>query len=203
MKKVIRNVGICLCVAILVWIWGLLSDRQKLRDDIIRLHVVANSDSEHDQAIKLQVRNAVVESLEEAMKEAGDMDAARVYLESNLPEITNLVNRVLESCAVEGNAVVTLTKEAFDTRHYDTFSLPAGVYESLRIVIGQGEGKNWWCVVFPSLCIPATSSGFADVAVGAGFEESLTSALSGEEGYEIRFYLLDRLGELENMLFQG
>ena len=85
---------------------------------------------------------------------------------------------------------------------YETFRLPAGVYESLRIVIGTGEGHNWWCVVFPSLCIPATSSGFADIAVGAGFDSSLTAALEGQAGYEIRFYLLDQLGRLENIFFQ-
>ena len=94
---------------------------------------------------------------------------------------------------------MTLQKEVFDTRVYDTFTLPAGVYEALRITIGSGEGKNWWCVVFPTLCVPATSEGFEDVAAGAGFPESLTKSLEGE--YEIRFYLLDLLGKLEGYLF--
>lgn len=202
MKKIFRSVSVCLCIAVLIWFAGILSDRQKLQDEIIRLHVVANSDDENDQAIKLRVRDAVVESLQESMVDISDMEAAKAYLEENLPRICDLVNDVLKNCGVDQDAIVTLAREQFDTREYDTFSLPAGVYESLRIVIGQGEGKNWWCVVFPSLCIPATSSGFADVAVSAGFDDSLTSALAGEEGYEIRFFLLDRLGELENMFFQ-
>ena len=103
----------------------------------------------------------------------------------------------------DGEAAVSLCKEAFDTRYYETFTLPAGVYEALRITIGEGNGKNWWCVVFPSLCVPATSSGFEDAAVGAGFSDTLSGAVTGEEDYEVRFYLLDTLGRLENILFEG
>jgi len=88
-------------------------------------------------------------------------------------------------------------------RNYDTFRLPAGVYESLRIVIGEGEGKNWWCVVFPELCLPATAEGFESVAVGSGFSEALSGALTGETQYEIRFFLLDCFGRLENFFFHG
>ena len=100
-------------------------------------------------------------------------------------------------------ATVSLAVEEFATRVYDTFTLPAGVYEALRITIGEGEGKNWWCVVFPTLCVPATSQGFEDVAAGAGFPDTLTAALEGEEGYEIRFYLLDLLGKVEGYFFEG
>jgi stage II sporulation protein R len=94
-----------------------------------------------------------------------------------------------------------LCKEAFDKRVYDTFTLPAGIYNALLIVIGDGQGKNWWCVVFPSLCIPAASETFADTAAGAGFPETLNRALTGDNGYELRFAVLDVLGNLENILF--
>ena len=100
------------------------------------------------------------------------------------------------------NAKVTLCKEVFDIRHYDTFSLPAGVYHSLRIIIGEGQGKNWWCVSFPSLCLPATTAGFSDTAVSAGFSAPLVKSLSGNENYEIHFFFLNQLGKLENILFQ-
>ena len=99
--------------------------------------------------------------------------------------------------------MVTLGKEVFDTRYYDTFTLPAGVYEALRITIGEGQGKNWWCVVFPTLCVPATSDGFEDVAAGAGFPDALTSALEGESGYELRFFLLDLLGKWQSRGYKG
>lgn len=202
MKKMIRTFTICLAVTVLIWFAALLGDKQTLREELIRLHVVANSDSEADQAIKLRVRDAVTEYLQIAMADIADVQQAKTYLQDNLPKLQSLANQVLIAAGVEPDAVVTLTKEAFDTRFYDTFRLPAGVYESLRIVIGEGEGKNWWCVVFPSLCLPATSSGFESVAAGAGFDEALIDALEGKSEYEIRFFLLDKLGELENKFFR-
>ena len=77
--------------------------------------------------------------------------------------------------------------------------MPAGTYDALRITVGEGQGQNWWCVVFPQLCLPAVSEGFEDTAAGAGFSDSLTGALEGE--YQVRFFLLDCLGWLENFLF--
>ena len=130
------------------------------------------------------------------------MEEAKAYLQENLPKIRTIANETLNAMGFDGEAVVTLCKEAFDTRYYDTFTLPAGVYESLRITIGEGEGKNWWCVAFPTLCVPATTEGFADAAVGAGFSDTLSNTLAGEEGYEVRFYLLDALGRLENIFFK-
>ncbi len=203
MKKLMKQVGVCLILAALVWCGTLIADRQRLREGLIRLHVVANSDSEEDQRVKLQVRDAVTASLQKSLAEAADAEQARAYLQENLSKIQDAANAALERTGFDGEAVVTLCRESFATRHYDTFTLPAGVYETLRVTIGRGEGHNWWCVVFPSLCIPATTSGFADVAAGAGFPDTLSSALAGTEGYEIRFYALDALGKLENIFWQG
>lgn len=203
MGKLMTRVLICLTMAACVWCASLLSDRNQLNEDLIRLHVVANSDSAEDQNVKLLVRDAVINSLQKDLELLGDVDAAKNYLQENLPKIQAVANETLAAAGVDAETVVTLCKETFDTRYYDTFTLPAGVYESLRIVIGEGEGHNWWCVVFPSLCLPATSEGFEDTAAGAGFSESLSGALTGEEGYEVRFYLLDTLGKLENIFFEG
>ena len=184
--------------------WGgtLVADRQRLRQELIRLHVVAESDSEEHQAVKLQVRDAVLDSLQADLRNLADLEQAKAYLRENLPRIRSVANAVLREAGFDTEAAVTLCPEAFDTRVYDTFTLPAGVYESLRITIGEGEGKNWWCVSFPSLCMPATASGFADAAVGAGFSDSLVQTLSGNDAYEIRFFFLDQLGKLEKILFQ-
>ena len=84
-----------------------------------------------------------------------------------------------------------------------TFSLPAGVYDALKITIGEGKGHNWWCVAFPTLCLPATSEGFQEVSAQAGMNGTLEKALAGEDGYEIRFFLLDQLGKLENHFFES
>jgi len=203
MKKILKRIGLCACAAAMCWTWGVVADRETLNEELIRLHVVANSDSEEDQAIKLRVRDAVVESLCTAMADVTDIDQARAYIRENLPKIQQTANEALKALGCEDTAVATLGEEVFDTRYYDTFTLPAGVYEALRITIGEGEGKNWWCVVFPTLCVPATSEGFGDVAAGAGFPDALTAALEGEEGYEVRFFLLDVLGRLEGYFYKG
>lgn len=199
MKKIVKILGTCIILLCLVWLGTLIADRQNLRNNLIRLHVVAASDSEEDQRLKLQVRDAVIENLQTEMNTFSDAAAAQEYLKEQLPQIKEIAEDVLETAGVEDAVTVTLGEECFPTRRYDTFSLPAGVYESLKITIGKGQGQNWWCVVFPSLCLPATSDGFADTAAGAGFPDSLAGALQNDGGYEIRFFLLDCLGWLENL----
>ena len=200
MKKMIKCVLVCALLTGLVWCGTVIADRERLNEELIRLHVVANSDTSEDQELKLLVRDAVITSLRQALADVQDTQQAKEYLKENLPKLQELANKALDAAGSTQRAVVTLCREGFPTRQYDTFSLPAGVYEALRITIGEGEGKNWWCVVFPSLCLPRTSHGFTDTAAGAGFPEALSGALSGEEPYQIRFYLLDKLGELEKIL---
>ena len=201
MKKLLKPVFICFLLVCLVYTIALVGDRQKLRSELIRLHVVAASDSEEDQAIKLQVRDAVVGAFQTELQNLQDMEQARAYLQENLPKIEGIANDVLTQAGFSDRATVSLCVEEFTTRVYDTFTLPAGLYESLRIVIGEGEGRNWWCVVFPSLCLPATTAGFEEVACGAGFSDTLTDTLEGQ--HEIRFFFLDALGSLENFLHRG
>jgi len=200
MRKALKRIAICFLAVTFVWMGSVFADRQKLRNELIRLHVVAASDSEEDQAIKLRVRDAVVESLSTEMQNLTDTNQAKAYLQENLPKIEAIANRVLKEAGCGHLATVSLAVEEFTTRVYDTFALPAGIYDALRITIGEGQGKNWWCVVFPTLCLPATSEGFEDVACGVGFSETLANTLTGEEGYEIRFFLLDYLGSIENFL---
>ncbi len=193
---------VCITTVAFLWCGSVIMDRHALREGIIRLHVVANSDSAEDQQIKLRVRDAVTESLKKDLRSITDIDAAKEYLIEQLPRIKQVADDVLAAAGIEDRTVVTLCEEAFDTRVYDTFSLPAGIYDALRISIGSGEGKNWWCVVFPTLCIPATSEGFEDAAVGAGFSDRLSRTLSEREDYQVRFFFLDALGKLETMFFE-
>lgn len=196
MKKLLKRIIICFLAVCIVYLGALIADREKLKSELVRLHVVAASDSEADQAIKLRVRDAVLESLGEAMADVTDAAQAKAYIEANLPKIEAVANEVLAAAGCGDVATVRLQVEEFAARVYDTFSLPAGLYDALRITIGEGDGRNWWCVVFPSLCVPATSEGFEDVAAGAGFPDDLTGSLTGE--YEVRFLLLDVLGQIEN-----
>lgn len=203
MRKVWKCFRFCLLLTGAIWLGTVVFDRQLLHDQLIRLHVVAKSDSPEDQAVKLQVRDAVVESLEADLQKIADCDAAKAYLQENLPKIEAIANRVLVAAGFEEKAVASIQKEAFDIRYYDTFTLPAGVYEALRITIGEGQGKNWWCVVFPSLCLPATAAEFEEVAAGSGFSEELARTLEGEDGCELRFFLLELMGRVENIFFDA
>ena len=198
MKKLLKRVVLCFLLVCVVYTGALVVDRQKLRSELVRLHVVAASDSEEDQAIKLQVRDAVLESLQEGLRDVTDIEAAKAYIQSQIPRLETVANEVLAASGCGDVATVRLQVEEFAARVYDTFTLPAGVYDALRITIGEGEGQNWWCVAFPSLCIGATTGEFEAVAAGAGFSEDLTGTLTGE--YEVRFYLLDLLGQLENFI---
>lgn len=201
MGKYGKRIGICLLAAALIWTAGLIRDRNLLKEEMIRLHVVGASDSEEDQAVKLQVRDAVLASLGADLGHLTDGDAAVAYLQEQLPKIEAAANGVLEAAGFSDRVRVSLDMEAFPTRFYETFALPSGVYRTLRVVIGTGEGQNWWCVAFPGLCTGATSEEFQAAASCAGFPEELTQTLQTEESYEIRFYLLDLLGRIENLLF--
>ena len=201
--KIIKLVGLVTVVAAVMYIGSVVKDRQTLNEEIIRLHVVADSNSEADQAVKLKVRDAVITTLEEAMADSESKDEAQGRLQEQLDELEDVANSVLKAEGVGERAIVSLMEEEFPTRVYDTFTLPAGVYDSLRITIGSGEGKNWWCVVFPSLCVPAASEGVTDMAVSAGFSDSLSQSLTGNDAYEVRFFLLDCMGWVENFFHKG
>ena len=191
-RKLKRIVSLALLVA-LVWTGGLLADKERLRQDILRLHVVGASDSEEDQAVKLRVRDAVLGSLRQGLSDLTDLEQAKDYVTQMLPKIEQAANLVLAEAGFDDTVQVSLTEWEFPERDYDTFSLPSGVYNALRVVIGEGEGQNWWCVVFPELCMGATSEEFREMS---DFSDSLNDTLTGE--YEIRFWLLDKLGQIEN-----
>ena len=203
MCRILKTLLTCILLTILCWSASLFSDRKKLNEGLIRFHVVANSNSVEDQSVKEMVRDAVLNSMRNDLESIRDVQEAKQYLKLNLPKIEAIANQTLKSMGFENRVKATLCKEGFDTRHYDTFSLPGGVYDSLRIVIGEGEGKNWWCVSFPCLCTPTTSEDFEASAVSAGFSEPLSKSLAGKSEYQIRFFLLDTIGQLENMLFAG
>ncbi|MBQ7624284.1 MAG: stage II sporulation protein R [Clostridia bacterium] len=134
-----------------------------LQSKLTRLHVVANSDSEEDQALKMRVRDAVLK-------------AASGY-ESVCPELLSDIEKAAQDAAGEYKVSVSCGEEWFDTRRYDTFSLPCGRYNAVRVTIGEGKGKNFWCVVFPPLC--------------AAVSEKELSAVPGLTGKEISFVTED------------
>lgn len=199
MFKFLKVCGICLLVFALFSTCKLVADKQALKENLIRFHVVANSNDEKDQKDKLCVRDALIKYLQSNMRNVSNVQDAEEYLKGQLTKLEELANQTLQELGSDLKARVTLLQEEFGIREYDTFSLPSGLYKSLRVEIGEAEGKNWWCVVFPSLCIPKNNGGFVDTAVSAGMDQELADTLSNDDGYEIRFFFLDCFGKLENL----
>lgn len=201
MFKIIKIALILALAGAMLYFGTVISDKKQLRDSVLRLHVIANSDSQADQEVKLKVRDAVLEEVNGHLDSAMTKQQAREVLEGKLKELEEVANMVLRQEGMTDIATVTLGREEYPTREYDTFTLPAGVYDSLIVSIGEAKGQNWWCVVFPNLCLPAVGSDAADVAAGAGFSDSLSGAITGREGYQVRFFLLDWLGKIENFFW--
>lgn len=192
----IRLLAWCLLVLFTAFCLGsaeTLWTQERLAEKTVRLHVVANSDSEADQAQKLAVRDAVLPVIAELTTDCADAKQAREVLAAHLKEIQTAAQRAAGGLAVSAS----VTDEAFPTRVYDTFTLPAGRYPALRIRIGAAQGHNWWCVVFPSLCEAATTDALEQCAAVGGFDEQETELITGgEETYEIRFKVFEWLQEL-------
>jgi len=194
MKKILIITVIIVAVVLLVR--PLLAEKASLQNNILRFHVVANSDSEEDQQQKLVVRDSIISYLQPKLEGLVDKEQVMALIEEELPKLKQIAQDTLRELGSKLSVFVKLCKEKFDTRYYDTFALPAGVYDALRIEIGEAEGKNWWCVVFPSLCLPAAGQTVVETAAAAGMDETLGNTLTGK--YEIRFFLLDCLGKIEN-----
>ncbi len=158
-------------------------------EDTLRLHILANSDSDGDQKLKLMIRDRILEKYGDVLR-GGDFNEALTKANAMLPEIKENVDIWLSELGYNYKASVTLTEEWYDTREYEGFSLPAGRYMSLRVIIGEGNGKNWWCVMYPPLCVNiASESAPADDGLIDYTKEEITLIKGGR--YNIKFKLLE------------
>lgn len=172
-----------------------LSGEEAIYDNMIRLHVLARSDSDADQAEKMRVRDAILTCLSETMGESTDYDTARLAVEKMLPAIKDAAEEVTDT-----PVTVMLGKENYPVRQYEGFTLPAGEYTSLRVILGEGEGQNWWCVLFPRLCAArATKDSFYEDFIAAGFSPEQYRLIKNESGvkYKVRFKILELLNAWE------
>ena len=155
---------------------------------LLRLHVLAADDSESEQAAKLRVRDAVLSYLAPRLEGVGSKAEAKAILSSSLDEIKAAAEAAAEDRAV----TVTLTRERYPTKSYGKLALPAGEYDSLRVILGEGQGRNWWCVVFPPLCTCVESTEQLEDAVG----EATFEILSADGTTSYRFRLLELFGKI-------
>ena len=166
--------------------------QNSISGNLVRLHVIAASDEPAEQELKLRVRDEVLRYLGPALQGAKSAEEAREIIGASLEKIAGAAEKVSEGRSV----AVSLSRERYPTRRYQGFTLPAGCYESLRVVLGEGEGKNWWCVVFPPLCLSAAGAEQAEKAMSREDFAIVTES----EGYELRFRLVELWGELSAAL---
>ena len=172
-----------------------LKNADNLYNSVIRIHVLANSDSDADQELKLKVRDAILEESGEFFTACSDRKEAIEKISSSLEKI----QKIAETCIAENGysypVRIELGNEEYPTRNYESMSFPEGSYLSLRVLIGEGEGQNWWCVLFPPLCLDAATESAEDafIAVGLNPEEYKIITDTDVPKYKVRFKILEAL----------
>lgn len=180
-------------ISLLVCFSGLATESEAISDQVLRLHILANSDSEEDQQLKLKVRDAILE--EYNFYKMSSLEEAERYVADNLEAITQTAQQVVYNEGYNYTVKVEIVNMFFDTRRYEDFTMPAGRYNALRITIGDAKGHNWWCVLYPPLCIPAAEP-------EQELEENLTDEqceLVGDSPkYDVRFAFVEVWESLKN-----
>ena len=173
---------------------GFAEDYRDITQTVFRLHILANSDSEEDQSLKLKVRDAVLEENSDIFEDCKSAEEAAAAAREHIDEIKSSAEKVLAENGAGYGAECGIAKMRFDDRVYGDMTMPAGEYLALRVTLGDAEGKNWWCVMFPPLCLPAVSGEAAEEV----FSPEELDILEDRESYECRFYFLELLEKLRN-----
>lgn len=168
---------------------------EQLRGSVLRLHILADSDSERDQQLKLKVRDALLTS--GILDGADDLEAAEKLASAKLPDIERIAEETLRSNGCEAPVTAELADVDFDERTYGDITMPAGRYRALRVKIGSAQGHNWWCVMYPPLCIPAACEVTDDNEKEHElFSDDELDIMYNPEKYEVRFAVWDKIKEL-------
>ncbi len=194
MKKLELSVLIALVLTIaLTSFTGFARRCEDISGKLLRLHVIANSDSDADQGVKLMIRDKILDECGTLLFNNPDKQDAKKTLSQNLEQIEAAANRLLAEKGFDYTAHASIENKYFNTRKYDEVTLPAGNYDALCVRLGKAQGKNWWCVVFPPMCLPAACE-----------EDELSEVLNGDElrivtdkgSYVVKFKLLELYEEL-------
>ena len=177
-------------------VWASASEGA-LAAQVLRLHVVANSDSERDQALKLLVRDAVLAEAGQYLDGVSDRESAEQALAPHLDELVRSAREALEAEGCGDVVTVAITDQWFPTKQYDGFSLPAGQYRALKVTIGKGGGRNWWCVVFPPLCLGSVTEESVEAVAGDALTDGQVALITGQDGgYVLKFRFIEWWNEL-------
>lgn len=179
----------------LISMCGFSDSCEEMYENIVRVRIIANSDSPEDQAVKLKVRDAVLESTKELFCDVESSGDALFVAEGNLGSIEKVAQNTLISNGYNYGVAARVGKEFFDTRVYDDFTLPAGTYDSLVLTLGEGNGQNWWCVMFPSVCVGAAAGKLNDTLS----DESAEYAQNSRK-YVLKFKMVEIFEKIKNFI---
>lgn len=200
MKKTILKIEASVLVAIVICCVLNINTFSKqcdnIRDKMLRMHVIANSDSDEDQKLKLEVRDAVLSEGKELFDGSITSNEAVDKISPHLSRLETVALDVIKANGFDYNVNITVEKEYFKTRVYDSsVTLPAGYYTAIKVVIGEGEGQNWWCVMFPPMCLP---SAMAECELSDVLTEEETEIVFGNNKYKFQFKIIEIIENLLN-----
>jgi len=179
----------CACISLS----GFEQQCQSVRDEVFRLHIRANSDSQYDQSLKLLVKDSIVELSEGIFSESKNKDEAMEAAKENILLIEETAEAVLKENGCDYEVLARVDESYFNTRVYENITMPAGYYNSLILEIGEGKGQNWWCVMFPQMCVPAAQS---STELSQVLNEGQMELVEGGEKYVVKFKCVEMYEEV-------
>lgn len=196
-KKIKISVAVGIVVAILSSICSFAKTSEEIRSDVLRLHVIANSDTSVDQNLKLRLRDYILQEGKDIFNGSINVENAVEKIEPVLPELEKSAKAFMNQAGFDYDVKISLSNEYFTTRTYETVTLPAGKYLALRVVIGSGEGHNWWCVMFPPMCVPAADK---KDEIENVFSEKEIKLVESKPKYEPRFKVVEIYEQLKEII---
>jgi len=196
-KKIKISVTVGIIVAILFSICSFAKTSEEIRSDVLRLHVIANSDTSVEQNLKLRLRDYILQEGKDIFNGSVNVENAVEKIEPVLPELEKSAKAFVNQAGFDYDVKISLSNEYFTTRTYETVTLPAGKYLALRVVIGSGEGHNWWCVMFPPMCVPAADK---KDEIENVFSEKEIKLVESKPKYEPRFKVVEIYEQLKEII---
>ena len=185
-SKLFASVALGLVFAILMSLACFDARCEEVRDNLLRLHILANSDSEADQSVKLKVRDALLEECSDLFEGASSIDEAAALAKANLPRLQKVAQEVLKDEGMDYGAAAEVAPTDFNTREYGELTVPAGEYLAVQVLLGEGQGQNWWCVCFPNICL-GSAAGKVDDAL----DKSGQAVVKGGQKFKVKFKIVE------------
>ena len=190
-KIMIADVSVALALVLSVFMYAVedfSAGCENVKESVLRLHVIANSDSEEDQQLKLKVRDAIIETGAVLLGECENKEEAAFLVQEQSAYLKETAERVIREEGKDYEVAVEIGQEMYPTRTYENATLPAGEYLSLRVIIGEGAGRNWWCVVFPPMCVSAAAE---EQTLETVLNDDGLMVVNSDPKYEVRFKLVE------------